>query len=177
MEVDAVSLQRIQGAIAELLTAIETTLDEQHKEVLECLRRAGTILNQSAQPQPSRPAPPRGGLAPRQVRDVRTFIDTNLESPLTTKDMASAANLSTFYFCRAFRVSFNITPHAYVMRRRIERAQGLMLQTDTSLGQIAMDCGLADQPHFNRLFRRLVGDSPGAWRRARKMAPARPHGM
>jgi AraC family transcriptional regulator len=115
---------------------------------------------------------PRGGLAPRQVRDVRIFIETNLESPLTTKDLASAANLSTFHFCRAFRVSFNMTPHAYVMRRRIERAQGLMLQTDTSLGQIAMDCGLADQAHFNRLFRRLVGDSPGAWRRARKMAPA-----
>jgi AraC-like DNA-binding protein len=115
---------------------------------------------------------PRGGLAPRQVRDVRTFIETNLESPLTTKDLASAANLSTFYFCRAFRVSFNMTPHAYVMRRRIERAQGLMLQTDTSLGQIAMDCGLADQPHFNRLFRRLVGDTPGAWRRARKRVSA-----
>jgi AraC family transcriptional regulator len=177
MEVDAVSLQRIQGAIAELLTAIETALDDEHEEVLECLRRAGAILNQSSQLQPSPPTPPRGGLAPRQVRDVRTFIETNLDSPLATKDLASTANLSTFHFCRAFRVSFNMTPHAYVMRRRIERAQGLMLQTDTSLGQIAIDCGLADQAHFNRLFRRLVGDSPGAWRRARKMAPAPLHGM
>ena len=127
MEVDAVSLQRIQGAIAELLTAIETTLDEEHKEVLECLRRAGTILNQSAQPQPPRPAPPRGGLAPRQVRDVRTFIDTNLESPLTTKDLASAANLSTFYFCKMFKKATGFTFTQYLSHVRISKAKNLLL--------------------------------------------------
>jgi AraC-like DNA-binding protein len=47
------------------------------------------------------------------------------------------------------------------------RAQGLMLATGASLSQIAADCGLADQAHFTKLFRRFVGDSPGAWRRAR----------
>jgi transcriptional regulator GlxA family with amidase domain len=53
------------------------------------------------------------------------------------------------------------------MRRRVERAQGMMLTTSAPLAQIAAQCGLADQAHFNRIFRRFVGDSPGAWRRAR----------
>jgi AraC-like DNA-binding protein len=49
----------------------------------------------------------------------------------------------------------------------MERAQGLMLSTDKPLSEIAAECGLADQPHFTRLFRRVVGESPAAWRRAR----------
>jgi transcriptional regulator GlxA family with amidase domain len=77
------------------------------------------------------------------------------------------ANLSRYHFSRAFRQSFEDTPHAYVMRRRIERAQGLMLTSVVPLGQIAVECGLADQAHFTKLFRRLVGESPSVWRRAR----------
>jgi AraC-like DNA-binding protein len=49
----------------------------------------------------------------------------------------------------------------------MERAQGLMLSTDKALSEIAAECGLADQSHFTRLFRRFVGESPAAWRRAR----------
>jgi AraC family transcriptional regulator len=57
------------------------------------------------------------------------------------------------------------------MRRRIERAQGVMLRTSSSLAQIAAECGLADQAHLNKSFRRFVGESPGAWRRARTAPP------
>jgi transcriptional regulator GlxA family with amidase domain len=56
------------------------------------------------------------------------------------------------------------------MRRRVHRAQGLMLTTTESLSQIAVQCGMADQAHFCKLFRRLVGESPNAWRRARRQA-------
>ena len=59
------------------------------------------------------------------------------------------------------------SPHEYIIRRRMERAQGLMLSTDKALSEIAAECGMADQAHFTRLFRRFVGESPGAWRRAR----------
>jgi AraC-like DNA-binding protein len=87
------------------------------------------------------------------------------------KELAELVKLSSFHFCRTFRDSFGASPHGYVMRRRMERAQGLMLTTNASLGQIAADCGLADQAHFNRLFRRFVGESPGTWRRARATVP------
>jgi AraC-like DNA-binding protein len=68
---------------------------------------------------------------------------------------------------RAFRESFGAPPHTYLMRRRMERAQDLMLSTETSIGQIALDCGFADQSHLTRLFHKIVGESPAAWRRAR----------
>jgi transcriptional regulator GlxA family with amidase domain len=109
----------------------------------------------------------RGGLAPWQVRKLITYIDVNLDRTITTRCLAEVARLSSFHFCRAFRDSFRDSPHGYVIRRRMERAQRLMLTTNSSLGQIAAECGLADQAHFNKLFRKFAGESPGAWRRAR----------
>ena len=108
-----------------------------------------------------------GGLAPWQVRRVATYMDVNLANSIRCKDLARVTRLSVSHFMRAFRESFGAPAHAYLMRRRMERAKGLMLMTDTALGQIALDCGLADQSHLTRLFRRLVGESPAAWRRAR----------
>ncbi len=105
--------------------------------------------------------------APCQIRRVKTHIEANLDATIRVKELAELVRLSSFHFCRAFRDSFGDSPHGYVMRRRVERAQGLMLTTDVSLGQIAAECGLADQAHFNKLFRRFVGESPGMWRRAR----------
>jgi AraC-like DNA-binding protein len=75
--------------------------------------------------------------------------------------------LSGFHFNVAFRKSVGDSPHQYIIRRRIERAQGLMLSTDLSLSEIAAQCGLADQAHLTRLFRKVAGESPAAWRRAR----------
>jgi AraC-like DNA-binding protein len=72
-----------------------------------------------------------------------------------------------FHFAVAFRNSVGESPREHIIRRRIERAQGLMLSTEKSLSDIAAECGLADQAHLTRLFRRIVGDSPAAWRRAR----------
>ncbi len=67
----------------------------------------------------------------------------------------------------AFRNRIGQSPHDYILQRRVERAQGLMLASDKTLAEIADECGLADQSHFTRLFRRFVGESPAAWRRAR----------
>ena len=83
------------------------------------------------------------------------------------KDLAVIARLSEFHFNVAFRNSVGHPPHEYIIRRRMERAQGLMLSTNKSLIEIAADCGLSDQAHLTRLFRRVVGESPAAWRRAR----------
>jgi transcriptional regulator GlxA family with amidase domain len=113
----------------------------------------------------------RGGLAPWQIRRVTAHIESHLDGAITTQDLASIAKVSTYHFTRAFRESLSETPHQYVMRRRIERAQGLMLTTGIALGRIAIDCGFADQAHFSKMFRRLAGESPGAWRRARLIAP------
>ena len=114
----------------------------------------------------------RGGLAPWQVRRVTDHIEEHLSSTIRLQDLAGIARLSHSHFCRAFKESLGHPAHAYVMRRRVHRAQGLMLTTTEPLSQIAALCGMADQAHFCKLFRRLVGESPNAWRRARRQAGA-----
>jgi len=109
----------------------------------------------------------RGGLAPWQIRRVTSYIEANLHAKITIDDLASLARISVSHFAHTFKRSFGQSPHKYVLRRRTERAQGLMLASEASLGQIALECGLADQSHFTRLFQRFVGESPGAWRRSR----------
>jgi AraC family transcriptional regulator len=108
-----------------------------------------------------------GGLAGWQINRVTSHIDAHLDSPIHIQELALLARLSAYHFSRVFRDTFGTPPHRYVMRKRVERAQGLMLNTHSPLGQIAADCGMADQAHFNKLFRRFIGESPGAWRRAR----------
>jgi transcriptional regulator GlxA family with amidase domain len=141
-----------------------------HEDVPEPLRErlsavVTELFNAANHTLPNTPV--RGGLAPWQIRKLTAYVETNLDRTITTRCLADIARLSPFHFCRAFRDSFGDSPHGYVIRRRMERAQGLMLTTSTSLGQIAADCGLADQAHFNKLFRKFAGVSPGAWRRAR----------
>jgi AraC-like DNA-binding protein len=175
------SLETLQRVVADLAHAVSRILQEKPEEAREYLLHAVDLLRiepasaiAGLDPHDARsaaPPTPRGGLAPCVVRKVSTYIETHLDSAISTADLAALAKLSTYHFCRAFRQSFDEPPHAYVMRRRMERAQGLMLQTDLPLAQIAMDCGWADQAHLNKSFRRFVGQSPGAWRRARVVGP------
>jgi AraC-like DNA-binding protein len=111
-----------------------------------------------------------GGLAPWQVRRLKTHMEENLGGAIYCEDLARLVRLSVSHFMRAFKESFGCAPHAFLIRRRMERAQGLMLTTDEALGQIALACGLADQSHLTRLFQKWVGESPAAWRRARMNA-------
>lgn len=106
-----------------------------------------------------------GGLAGWQVRQVTAYIDARLGRSLATDELALVTSLSPGHFCRAFKASMGETPHAYVIRQRIRRAQTLMLETGHSLSQIASACGLTDQAHLTRLFKRLVGTTPLLWRR------------
>lgn len=110
--------------------------------------------------------PAKGGLAAWQLRRVRDHVERHLDAPILIDDLAAVARLSPGHFCRAFKASTGDTAHGYIVRQRIRRAQTLMLNTQDSLSQIACACGLTDQAHLTRLFRRLVNDTPLAWRRA-----------
>ncbi len=116
--------------------------------------------------QDSRIAPVRGGLAKWQMSKIQSYIDDQLETPLRLADLASLLSLSASHFARAFKKTFAESPHAYIVRVRIERAQKMMLNSSDSLSEIALACGLVDQAHLCRTFRRNKGVSPGAWRRA-----------
>jgi AraC family transcriptional regulator len=99
---------------------------------------------------------------PGKKRRVIEHIEANLDKSLTCGTLAELVGLSTSYFNRAFKSSFGRTPHSFLISRRLERAQDLLLATDEPISQIALACGLADQCHLCRLFRKLVGESPGA---------------
>ena len=129
--------------------------------------RLALLLRESiAVPPAARPAVSKGGLASWQERKVRDHIDSNLDSSILVEDLADIVSLSAAHFCRAFKKSFCATPHAYIVQRRVMRAQELMRSTRSPLSQIALDCGFADQTHLSKLFRRLTGRTPNAWRRA-----------
>jgi transcriptional regulator GlxA family with amidase domain len=159
--------------VVELSTALNESLRDERSSAAACLKRVHAMLHglEETSPQSSEPVADRNiarsGLAPWQLRRVLAHIEANLSAPIKNKDLAAIARLSMFHFAVAFRKSVGESPHEHIIRRRIERAQGLMLSTEKSLSDIAAECGLADQAHLTRLFRRIVGDSPAAWRRAR----------
>jgi AraC family transcriptional regulator len=110
----------------------------------------------------------RGGLPAWQIRRVIAHVEANLSRRIHVGELGRLLGLSASHFCRAFKCSFGATPREYVLRRRIEVSQALMLTTSEPLSSIAVTCGMCDQQHFTRSFRRLVGQTPSAWRRTRR---------
>jgi len=166
-----ISVRKIRSVMAELCSAIRSALDDERGTAEASLRRAAELLQEMGEMATAAPQPVRGGLAPWQIRKVTSHVETHLDQPIRNEELAALVRLNPSHFGRAFRNSFGEPPHEYVIRRRVERAQGLMLSTDASLSEIALNCGLADQSHLTRLFRRFAGESPRAWRRARIGAP------
>jgi AraC family transcriptional regulator len=123
---------------------------------------------------------PSCGLAPWQRIRIVRHIEANLADRLSTVQLAALVRLSTSHFCRAFKANLGCSPHEYVIQCRIVRAKTLMRETGISLAQVALECGLADQAHLSRLFRRRVGISPSRWRRGQELrrveAPASARG-
>ena len=113
----------------------------------------------------------RGVLPAWQARRIVAHVEANLCRRIPIRELASLLSLSASHFCRAFKCTFGVSPRDYVLRRRIEVAQGLMLSTSEPLSSIAVRCGMCDQPHFTRSFHRIVGETPYIWRRARQGSP------
>jgi AraC-like DNA-binding protein len=105
------------------------------------------------------------GLPPTMLRRIIGHIDTHLDSTLTTEDLAAILKISASHFARSFTTSIGLTPHAYVMKRRLSRAQELLAQTQLPLVEIALSTGFADQSHFCRRFRQMAGMPPRTFRR------------
>ena len=108
---------------------------------------------------------PQCGLAPWQAKRLAAYIESNISLNLRVADLAAIVQLSISHFSRAFKVSFGQPPITYVKIQRVRRAQAIMLNTREPLSRVAVDCGLYDQSHLTRLFRKVVGLSPSLWRR------------
>jgi AraC family transcriptional regulator len=161
----------VAPVVKHLLQSAGQALAPEQTSARRLIDQAIALLNQEPAEAALRPGGSAsfGGLAPWQVRRVSDYIDTHLASPLPMAKLSTVANLSTWYFCHAFKRRLGMSPHTYVMRKRVEKAQELMLATDEPLAQIASSCGLASQSHLCQVFRRATGYTPSAWRRHYRM--------
>lgn len=147
---------------AGLLQDIQQMMERDQRGAHTAALRLAWLLTQT---ENTGSTPPRGGLAPWQARKVERYLRATLDRSVRVEDLAKQVSLSASHFSAAFKTSFGATPHTYIIRLRLELARRLMLTTREKLSQIALQCGLADQAHLSKLFRREVGETPGAWRR------------
>jgi AraC-like DNA-binding protein len=99
---------------------------------------------------------------------VRELIDRHYARQLTVEQLARRAGLSSFHFIRAFRSAFGATPHQYLRTKRIERARELLVTTPMPITEICVQVGFQSLGSFSSIFRRLTGETPAAYRAARR---------
>lgn len=107
----------------------------------------------------------RDRLLPWQRRKIMQFIEEHLTETIKVEELAALTKLSKTYFSRVFKTAYNESPYSYVLRRRMELAKELIIETDAALSEIALDCGMADQAHLCKTFRKVFGTTPNYWRR------------
>jgi len=131
--------------------------------------KASSVLQKQIDSEPALELPDGGGrLLAWQARKVRDYIDSHITGPVSVADLCALFQRSEAHFSRAFKRTFGESPHAFLVRRRLELAAQYMLTTDAALSDIAFRCGFADQAHLCKQFRRAAGETPAAWRRAHR---------
>jgi AraC family transcriptional regulator len=161
-------------SLAKILEAAETAIETDQDRARRLVTRASSLaqiqIDRHDVPAGKNPTGRNyelGRLAGWQVKRVCRFIDEHLTETIRLKDLSAVAQRSTAYFCRAFKRTFGDSPHSYLIARRVKFAGDLMLGTDAPLSEIAQASGFADQSHFCRHFRQVMGQTPAAWRRER----------
>jgi transcriptional regulator GlxA family with amidase domain len=161
-------IQEVIGRVVTLLETADRELGQTQEVARTAITRAASIL--MAEIGHSARRRPRAGGAPPLLRwqasRVQEYIETNIAQPIRVSDLSALVSRTAAHFSRAFKRSYGLSPHAYVLRRRIELASQLMIQSSTPLSQIALKCGFNDQPHLCKQFRKHTGATPAAWRRA-----------
>jgi AraC-like DNA-binding protein len=155
--------------VFELLETAKRELERDREAAKASLATASSILQSEIERRSRAKGARPGALATWQIARVRAFIDENLHRTIHAKDLSAVAQRSKAHFSRSFKQAFGEPPHAYVVRRRLERACHLMITSSASLREIAQSVGFSDQAHLCRLFRQAFGQSPSSWRRDLEM--------
>jgi AraC family transcriptional regulator len=122
-------------------------------------------LRHAAAPKHSQPNPVRGGLTVLQLKRVKEFVGAQISKDITISELASLVGLSQFHFVRAFKHSIGLSPYQYVLSERISVAKELLSKRDLSIADVALAVGFSDASQLNRVFRKLIGVTPTAFRR------------
>ena len=106
-----------------------------------------------------------GKIPARSIAHVIDLIEAHIDQDLDLTSLADVAAMSVFHFARRFRETVGVSPHAYVLSRRVRRAEDMLKRGESSLADVAAACGFASQAHFTTAFRRHAGVTPGEYRR------------
>jgi PAS domain S-box-containing protein len=126
-------------------------------------RRIVGLVGFSRDLRPANTAPNETAALSKALR----FAQAHPDSTLKVSDLAARAKLSAFQFDQRIRTMFGLSAGQYLTRLRIDQASERLRQSDEAISQIALDCGYADQTAFTRQFRKIVGLSPGQYRKMR----------
>jgi AraC family transcriptional regulator len=159
----------VANSVAKLLETARRELERDQKAAKESLVTASNILQAEIERCSGANGSTSGGLAAWQILRVRAYIDSNLDRTIHIRDLSAVARRSPAHFSRKFKRAVGEPPHAYVVRRRLERACHLMITSTAPLSEIALSVGFSDQAHLCRLFRQAFGQSPANWRREREI--------
>jgi AraC family transcriptional regulator len=114
---------------------------------------------------PAQVQPVVGGLAPKVLMRAIERLRSESDADVSLAALAIDAGLSRFHFCRAFKESTGLSPHAWLRQHRLEQAMQMLRETDASVVTVAAALGYASQTAFAAAFKRLTGDTPTDWRR------------
>jgi AraC family transcriptional regulator len=155
--------------VISLLEAAVGQLHNQLHPAQGTLLEAASLVRQQIDPPTAGEIRDGGGrLLAWQARKVRDYIDSHISGPVLVSDLCALVQRSEAHFSRSFRGTFGYSPHAFVIRRRVDLAVKYMLQTDMSLSDVAVACGFVDQAHLCKHFRMVMGETPAAWRREKR---------
>jgi AraC family transcriptional regulator len=170
--VSILGMTRSREWMHQVITLLEAALGQLHNQVHPAqgtVLEATSLLRQQIDlPTAREVSDGRGCLLAWQVRKVRDYIDSHITGPVFVADLCALFHRSEAHFSRSFKRTFGESPHAFLVRRRVELAAQFMLTTDASLSDIALRCGFSDQAHLCKHFRHAAGQTPSAWRRAHR---------
>jgi AraC-like DNA-binding protein len=101
---------------------------------------------------------------PPAITKAKKFIQDNQAEEISLADVAGAVNTSTFYFCKMFKKATGLNFTEYLARVRVEKAKNLLLNPNLRISEVAFAAGFQSLSHFNRVFRRIAGESPTRYR-------------
>ena len=110
--------------------------------------------------------PSFGKIRARSVARVIDYIESSIDQDLRLASLARVAAMSVYHFARRFKETAGMSPHAYVLSRRLDRAQLMLRHRENGLADVAAACGFSSQAHLTTAFLTTFGATPGKYRRS-----------
>ena len=158
----------VDDEVEEMYFGIRVMTPTQYQSMIQLLtifsQHLSMVSNQVAVQQDNAELP--------MISRAKSYIQTNQNEDLSLGQVAKAVNTSTFYFCKMFKKATGLNFTEYLSRVRIEKAKNLLLNPNLRISEIAFEVGFQSLTHFNRVFKKMVGQSPTEYRE--QLTPSSP---